>query len=190
MTRVKNLMQERSNEDLYNPIDMNHIFIDDDILDEWIRGDEPILSSDNLDWLDKGLPTNEEDRERDVDSRRKDKASRTISSSSSSDDGDNRGSRLGGGTSGGNRGVGGTSESIRGDGRTGGDYVSQVDLGMSWAQGDENYYVIQDTDHGYRPMIWKQSKHLERLTTFPSDDDYSSGHDYHRSNYHCIDEHL
>ncbi|RVW32051.1 hypothetical protein CK203_097411 [Vitis vinifera] len=61
-------MQERSNEDLYNPIDMNHIFIDDDILDEWIRGDEPILSSDNLDWLDKGLPTNEEDRERDVDS--------------------------------------------------------------------------------------------------------------------------
>ena len=61
--RVKNLMQERSNEDLYNPIDMNHIFIDDDILDEWIRGDEPILLSDNLDWLDKGLPPNEEGRE-------------------------------------------------------------------------------------------------------------------------------
>ena len=59
--RVKNLMQERSNEDLYNPIDLNHIFNDDDILDEWIReGEEPILSSDNLDWLDKGLPTNEE----------------------------------------------------------------------------------------------------------------------------------
>ena len=80
--RVKNLMQERSNEDLYNPIDLNHIFNDDDILDEWIReGEEPILSSDNLDWLDKGLPTNEEGRERDVDSRRKGKASRTISSS-------------------------------------------------------------------------------------------------------------
>ncbi|KAL6340560.1 hypothetical protein AAG906_010468 [Vitis piasezkii] len=29
--------------------------------DEWIQeGEEPILSSDNLDWLDKGLPTNEE----------------------------------------------------------------------------------------------------------------------------------
>ena len=92
--RVKNLMQERSNEDLYNPIDLNHIFNDDDILDEWIReGEEPILSSDNLDWLDKGFPTNEEGKERDVDSRRKGKASRTISSSSSSDDGDNRGSR-------------------------------------------------------------------------------------------------
>ena len=61
--RVKNLMQKRSNEDLYNPIDLNHIFNDDDILDEWIReGEEPILSFDNLDWLDKGLPTNEESR--------------------------------------------------------------------------------------------------------------------------------
>ena len=93
-------MQERSNEDLYNPIDLNHIFNDDDILDEWIReGEDPILSSDNLDWLDKGLPTNEECRERDVDSRRKGKVSRTISSSSSSDDDDNGGSRWGGGTS-------------------------------------------------------------------------------------------
>ena len=50
-------MQERNNEDLYNPIDLNHIFNDDDILDEWIReGEEPILSSDSLDWLDKGFP--------------------------------------------------------------------------------------------------------------------------------------
>ena len=57
-------MQERNNEDLYNPIYLNHIFNDDDILDEWIReGEEPILSSDNLDWLDKGLPSNEEGRE-------------------------------------------------------------------------------------------------------------------------------
>ncbi|RVW22640.1 hypothetical protein CK203_102063 [Vitis vinifera] len=188
--RVKNLMQERNNEDLYNPIDLNHIFNDDDILDEWIReGEEPILSSDNLDWLDKGLPTNEEGRERDVDSRRKGKASRTISSSFSSDDGDNRGSS-GWWHSGGNRGVGGTSEGIGGDGNTGGGYVSQVDPGMSRAQGGENYYATQDTDHGYRPRIWEQQKHLERLTTFPKDDDYSSGHDYHRSNYHRIDEHL
>ncbi|RVX12125.1 hypothetical protein CK203_010766 [Vitis vinifera] len=137
-----------------------------------------------------GLSTNEEGRERDVDSHRKGKASRTISSSSSSDDGDNRGSRWGGGTSGGNRGVGGTNEGIGGDGSTVGGYVSQVDPGMSWAQEGENYYATQDTDHGYRPGIWEQRKHLERLTTFPSDDDYSSGHDYHRSNHHRIDEHL
>ncbi|RVW91561.1 hypothetical protein CK203_046150 [Vitis vinifera] len=165
--------------------------INQSLPDEWIReGEEPILPSDNLDWLDKGLPTNEEGRERDVDSRHKGKASRTISSSSSSDDGDNKGSRRGGGTNGGNRGVGGTSEGIGGDGSTGGGYVSQVDRGMSWAQGGENYYATQDTDHGYRPGIWEQRKHLERLTTFPSDDDYSSGHDYHRSNHHHIDEHL
>ena len=67
-----------------------------------------------MDWLDKGLPTNEEGREtvheddgatnrrvsrrtsnvtqeRDIDSNRKGKAPKTISSSSSSDDGDNGG---------------------------------------------------------------------------------------------------
>ena len=32
--RVKNLIQEQSNKDLYNPIDLYHIFNDDDILDE------------------------------------------------------------------------------------------------------------------------------------------------------------
>ncbi|RVW99432.1 hypothetical protein CK203_038413 [Vitis vinifera] len=143
-------MQERSNEDLYNPIDLNHIFNDDDILDEWIReGEKPILSSDNLDWLDKGLPTNEEGRERDFDSRRKGKVSRTISSSFSSDDGGNKGSRQGGGTSGGNRGVGGTSEGTGGDGSIGGGYVSQVDLGMSWAQGGSRPYFRGANDRSY-----------------------------------------
>ena len=49
-------MQEQSDEDLYNPIGLNHNFNDDDILDEWIRDrEEPILSSDNLDWLDQDL---------------------------------------------------------------------------------------------------------------------------------------
>ncbi|RVW31304.1 hypothetical protein CK203_112143 [Vitis vinifera] len=137
-----------------------------------------------------GLPTNEEGRERDVDSRRKAEASRTISSSSISDDGDNEGNRRDGGNSGGNRGVGGTSEGTRGDGSIGGDYVSQVYPSMSWAQGGENYYATQDTNPEYRPGIWEQRKHLEKLTTFPSDNDYFSGHDYHRSNYHRIDEHL
>ena len=54
-------MQEQNNEDLYNPIYLNLIFNDDEILDEWIReGQELILSSYNLDWLDKGLPPNKE----------------------------------------------------------------------------------------------------------------------------------
>ncbi|RVW83969.1 26S proteasome non-ATPase regulatory subunit 12-like B [Vitis vinifera] len=55
----------------------------------------------------------------------------------------------GGGTCGGSRGVGGTGEDNEGDGSTGDGYVSQVDPDMSWAQGDGNYYVTQDTDHGY-----------------------------------------
>ena len=58
-----------------------------------------------MDWLDKGFPTNEEGRERDVDSRRKGKTPRKISSSPSSDDADNEGSRRDGGTSGDSRGV-------------------------------------------------------------------------------------
>ena len=178
-------MQERNNEDLYNLIDLNHIFNDDDILHKWIREEEqPILSSDNLDWLDKGLPTNEEGREivheddgatnhrvsrhtsnatqeRDVDPRCKGKAPRKISSSSSSDDGDNGGSRQSGGTSGGNRGVGGIGKDTGGYGSTRSCYFSQVDLGMSWAQGDENYYAtkiqIMDIDQGYgnNESIWK-----------------------------------
>ena len=60
---------------------------------------------------------------------------------------------------------------------------------MSWSQGDENYYATQNTNHGYRLGIWEQRKHLERLTTFPNDDDYCTRHDY-RSNYHQIDEHF
>ena len=32
-------------------------------------------------------------------------------------------------------------------------YVNQVDHDMSWAQGNENCYATQDTDHGYRPDI-------------------------------------
>ena len=40
-----------------------------------------------------------------------------------------------------------TMEAVRGSGTSGGsgggggDYVSQLDPNMSWAQGDENYYV-------------------------------------------------
>ena len=35
----------------------------------------------------------------------------------------------------------GTSGGSGGCGGVGGDYVSQLDPNMSWAQGDENYYV-------------------------------------------------
>ena len=167
---------------MYNPIDLNHIFNDDDILDEWIQeGEEPILSSDNLDWLYQDLPSIE-GREaaraddggtsyrvswressiaqgRDIGSSRKGKAPRIIVSNTSSDDGDDRGGTNIGGDSensedtsedkgaGGGIGVSGVVDS---------GYVNQVDHGMSWVQGNENYYAIQDTDHGYRLGIWEQ----------------------------------
>ena len=128
--------------------------------------------------MDKGLLPNEEGREtvygddgatnrrvsrhtsnatqeRDIDSHRKGKVPRTISSSSSSDDGDNGGNRRGGDTSRGSRGLSGIGKGTGGDGSDGGSYVSQVDPSMSWAQGDENYYATQDTNHGYRLRIWE-----------------------------------
>jgi len=43
-------------DDYYNPIDLNNIFNDDDILDEWIwEGEQPILPPDDLGWLDEGI---------------------------------------------------------------------------------------------------------------------------------------
>ncbi|KAL6332319.1 hypothetical protein AAG906_004883 [Vitis piasezkii] len=65
--------------------------------------------------------------------------------------------KVGCGTSGGSGGGGGTGKGTRGGGGAGGDYVSQAYLDMSWAQGDENYYATQDTDHGYghKEIIWK-----------------------------------
>ena len=160
--QVKNLMQERSNEDLYNPIDVNHIFNDDDILDEWIReGEEPILSFDNLDWLDQDLPSREGGEAacaddgntsykvsrrgssiaqgRDIGSSHKGKAPRIIVSNTSSDDGDDR-ANIGGSNIGGDSE---DSEDINGDNGAGGGlgasgavdsgYVNQVDHGMLWA---------------------------------------------------------
>ena len=167
---------------MYNPIDLNHIFNDNDILDEWIQeGEEPNLPSDNLDLLDQDLPFKEggeaarEDdggtsyrvsrrsssiaQRRDIGSSCKGKAPQINSSSSNSDDGDDRVNR-------GSSNIGGDnedSEDTNGDNGVGGGivasvavdggYVNQVDHGMSWAQGDENYYVTQDTNHGYRPGI-------------------------------------
>ncbi|RVW14995.1 hypothetical protein CK203_090444 [Vitis vinifera] len=96
--------------------------------------------------------------------------------------------RRGGGTSGGSRGVGGTVRVLEEMVALGG-YVSQVDPAC---HGHKEVKItmphkiqIMDIDQGYGT-----TKAFGKLTTFPNDDDYSSGHDYHRSNYHRIDEHL
>ena len=49
--RVKNLIQKRSDEDLYNPIELNHIFNDGDILDEWIREGSKNLFYHPIIWI-------------------------------------------------------------------------------------------------------------------------------------------
>ena len=147
---------------MYNPIDLNHIFNDDDILNGWIReGEEPILSSNNLDWLDQDLPfregievacaddggtSNRVSRRgssiaqgKDIGSSRKGKAPRIIVSNTSSDAGDNRANRGDSNIVGDNE----DSEDTSGDNGAGGGigargavdngYVNQVDHGMSWA---------------------------------------------------------
>ncbi|KAL0283797.1 UNVERIFIED_CONTAM: hypothetical protein Sangu_2866900 [Sesamum angustifolium] len=52
--RVRNLMYQREDDDYYNPIDVNHIFHDNDILEVWTRETEdPMLPENDLDWLDE-----------------------------------------------------------------------------------------------------------------------------------------
>ncbi|RVW84564.1 hypothetical protein CK203_048143 [Vitis vinifera] len=126
-----------------------------EVIDKRWEGRETVHEDDGTTNRKVSRRTSNATQERDVDSHRKGKAPRKISSSSSSDDNDNGGSRRGSGTNGGSRGVGGTGEGTGGDGSTGGGYVSQVDLGMLWAQGGENYYATQDADHGYRPRTWE-----------------------------------
>jgi len=60
--RVRNLTHQRDQDDYYNPIDLNHVFNDDDILDAWIQEREPVLREDDLHWLDEGISQGEEDK--------------------------------------------------------------------------------------------------------------------------------
>ena len=42
--RVTNLTYQRDQDDYYNPIDLNYVFNDDDILDAWIqKREQPVL---------------------------------------------------------------------------------------------------------------------------------------------------
>ncbi|XP_073138631.1 uncharacterized protein [Henckelia pumila] len=56
--RVRNLMHKNEDDDYYSPIDLDHIFKDDDILNEWTRDNEPpVLQDDDLEWLDQDHKT-------------------------------------------------------------------------------------------------------------------------------------
>ncbi|XP_042441421.1 uncharacterized protein LOC122026766 [Zingiber officinale] len=50
------MMRKQEDDDFYSPIDLNHIFHDDDILNEWTIDNEPlVLEDDDLTWLDQAL---------------------------------------------------------------------------------------------------------------------------------------
>ncbi|KAL0439964.1 UNVERIFIED_CONTAM: hypothetical protein Slati_2479400 [Sesamum latifolium] len=57
---------------------------------------------------------------------------------------------------------------------------TQQSHGMTWAEGDKNYYATQDTDHGYRPEIENQRRFLSNLTDYPSQYDDSQSQRYDR----------
>ncbi|KAG8382283.1 hypothetical protein BUALT_Bualt05G0060700 [Buddleja alternifolia] len=95
--RVRNMMH-RNDDDYYSPIDLNHIFDDDDILEEWTRENEqPILSDDILDSVDRVISQEEDDHattsaprrrneERSRNSRGKNVASENLSDDSDDSD--------------------------------------------------------------------------------------------------------
>jgi len=58
---------------------------------------------------------------------------------------------------------------------------------MSW---DSDYYATQNTNHGGRPGISLQCRHLHRLVDLSSNNDYSSGHDNYSQDYHNLECHL
>ncbi|KAL0333124.1 UNVERIFIED_CONTAM: hypothetical protein Scaly_2213900 [Sesamum calycinum] len=45
---------------------------------------------------------------------------------------------------------------------------TQQSHGMTWAEGDKNYYTTQDTDHGHHLGIENQHQFLSNLTDYPS----------------------
>ncbi|XP_051149227.1 uncharacterized protein LOC127263948 [Andrographis paniculata] len=54
--RVKIFMQRTDTDDFYDPIDLNHIFDENDILDEWVRENEsPLIHDSDLNWLDETI---------------------------------------------------------------------------------------------------------------------------------------
>ena len=109
-------------DDYYNPIDLNNIFNDDDILDEWIReGEQPMLPPDDLAWLDEGIRRGDE------------------SGGDGDDDGDGGDDDGGHGGDGGDYDDGGYRGDDGNDEETHGVGGSQRGGAMTW---DSEYYAI------------------------------------------------
>ncbi|XP_073034578.1 uncharacterized protein [Primulina eburnea] len=188
--RVRNLMHKSGDDDYYSPIDLDHIFSDDDILNEWTRDNEPsVLQDDDLEWLDQGHEiSNAQERNKTLagqsysknknneGSSRLSKSKGIILSESDETEDDDKSDDSNDSGDGNNR------ESDKNQERQ----DDQHDTGMSWAQGKENYYATQDTDHGYRPGIEEQRRFLASLSS-AGDDEYFSGSSH---SYMAVEEHI
>ena len=217
--RVKNLMYKNDTDDFYDPIDLNHIFDENDILDEWVRENEPSLIHENdLSWLDKAI-SESEGREQSHDSdhdndmplsqfitgmkkKHKERAStskskgtgkkkvisKSISSSSTKSSSSEKDDSSNDDDDGGANMRHSQPKNVYGSGSGGNYHDSQYTGGMSWGQGDDNYYATQDTDHGYRPGIEAQRQYLSKITEFSSEGD--SAYNSNSRRYSEFHEHM
>ena len=79
------------------------------------------------------------------------------------------------------------------DGGDGGDAEGTYGVGGSQRGAmtyDSDYYTTQDTNHGGRPGISQQRRHLDWLVNLSFSDDYSSGNDNYSHDYHSLIGHL
>ncbi|KAL8058605.1 hypothetical protein ABFX02_03G030000 [Erythranthe guttata] len=190
--RVRNLMYKSEGDDYYSPIDLNHVFHNDDILDDWTRENEAgVFAGDDLQWLDGDVRGAEPESEANVPSRAnkrnvdprsaKMKGKATTSKGISTDvdttdDSDDTGD-------GNDQEITARNEESRGG-------QGHDDSGASWAQGRENFYATQDTDHGYCLGIEEQRRYLAGLQGFSSADDHHSNPHEMSRRYRNVDGHM
>jgi len=125
------------------------------------EGEQSILRSDDLDWLDEGICHS-------------DKSGGDDSDDDDSDDGDGGGDD----NNGGNNDAGGGTYGVG---------KNQRDGAMSW---DSSYYFTQYTDHGSRPGISQQRILLDKLVDLSYNDDYSSRHNNYLQGYHSLEDYM
>ncbi|XP_042408025.1 sarcoplasmic reticulum histidine-rich calcium-binding protein-like [Zingiber officinale] len=184
------MMRKQEDDDFYSLIDLNHIFHDDDILNEWTRDNEPpVLEDDDLAWLDQALRASDAEEYNTTTSvqshsRKKNKGKEVLSRDDSEDSDESDDSDDSDDSNDGNdqqsHGEHHIHQSHQDD---------QHDTGMTWAQGHENYYATQDSNHGYRPGMEKQHHFFTSLSE--SADAKDKEHSIGSSRQHMsVEEHM
>lgn len=56
LLHIKNLIPRSHDNAYYNAVDLNHIFYEDHVLEEWVKENEPLtLAKNHLIWLDEDI---------------------------------------------------------------------------------------------------------------------------------------